>query len=81
MEGVLAQAVLALQEGLGAPGGAGLRADPGEPAGPVAPGDGLDPVLVGLIGWPAVVLFGFLAVLLLSGSWAGRTGAVQGAPS
>ena len=47
----------------------------------VAPGDGLDPVLVGLIGWPAVVLFGFLAVLLLSGSWAGRTGAVQGAPS
>jgi len=28
-----------------------------------------------------VVLFGFLAVLLLSGSWAGRTGAVQGAPS
>ena len=47
----------------------------------VAPGDDLDPVLVGLIGWPAVVLFGFLAVLLLSGSWAGRTGAVQGAPS
>ena len=47
----------------------------------VAPGDGLDPVLVGLIGWPAAVLFGLLAVLLLSGSWAGRTGAVQGAPS
>lgn len=47
----------------------------------VAPGDGLDLVLVGLIGWPAVVLFGLLAVLLLSGSWAGRTGAGQGTPS
>ena len=47
----------------------------------VAPGDGLDPVLVGLIGWPAAVLFGLLAVLLLSGSWAGRTGAGQGTPS
>lgn len=32
----------------------------------VVPGDGLDPVLVGLIGWPAAVLFGLLAVLLLN---------------
>jgi len=43
----------------------------------VAPGGGLDPALVGLIGWPAVVLFGLLAALLLSGSWAGRTGVGQ----
>ena len=48
------------------------------PAMLVAPGHGLGLVLVGLIGWPAAVLFGLLAVLLLSGSWAGRTGAEQG---
>ena len=48
------------------------------PAMLVAPGHGLGLVLVGLIGWPAAVLFGFLAVLLLSSSWAGRTGAEQG---
>ena len=33
------------------------------PAMLVAPGDGLDLALVGLIGWPAAVLFGALAVL------------------
>ena len=47
----------------------------------MAPGHGLDPVLVGLIGWPAVVLFGLLAALLMSCSWAERTGAGQGVSS
>ena len=47
------------------------------PAMLVAPGGSVDPVLVGLIGWPAVVLFGLLAALLLSCSWAERTGAGQ----
>ena len=51
------------------------------PAMLVAPGGSVDPVLVGLIGWPAVVLFGLLAALLLSGSWAERTGAGQGVSS
>ena len=51
------------------------------PAMLVAPGGTVDPVLVGLIGWPAVVLFGLLAALLLSGSWAGRSGAGQGVSS
>ena len=57
---------------------AAFNAFGGLPAMLVAPGDGLDLVLVGLIGWPAVVLFGLLATLLLSGSWAGRSGAGQG---
>ena len=56
---------------------AAFNAFGGLPAMLVAPGDGLDLVLVGLIGWPAVVLFGLLATLLLSGSWAERTGAGQ----
>ncbi len=53
----------------------------GLPAMLVAPGGSLDLVLVGLIGWPAVVLFGLLAALLLSGSWAGWAGVEQGMPS
>ena len=57
---------------------AAFNAFGGLPAMLVGPGDGLDLVLVGLIGWPAVVLFGLLATLLLSGSWAGRSGAGQG---
>jgi CAAX amino terminal protease family protein len=48
------------------------------PAMLVASGDSWDPVLVGLIGWPAVALFGMLAVCVLrTESWDGHQGQVR----